>query len=447
MKLFPPRIPFALPSRLAPVLALAVWGGLCLALAPPAVLGQGKLATRQPVFEESGHVPPEPQQPAARATTYEYADVVILCIALAVASYLSLKARSRSGMVVLSLVCLAYFGFWRVGCICPVGSTQNITLALGDKTYAIPLAVVLLFALPLLFTLLFGRGFCAGVCPLGAIQDVVVIRPVKVPVWVSNVLGLFPYLYLGVAVTLAAAGAGFLICRFDPFVGFFRLSATFPMLVFGIGLLVVGMFVGRPYCRFLCPYGVLLNWCSQLSWKRVTITPNECVQCRLCESACPFDAIEAPTPEKAPEPRSRGVRRLALLLLVTPVLTAAGAVLGSRLAVPLSRLNDTVLLAERLRLEETGAIRETTVETDGFRQSRESAPELYARALAIRRRIGIGGWFLGGFMGLVIGVRLIRLSIWRRRTDYTPNRGDCVSCARCFRYCPKETERLTEEPV
>ncbi|MHC5086583.1 MAG: 4Fe-4S binding protein, partial [Planctomycetota bacterium] len=39
------------------------------------------------------------------------------------------------------------------------------------------------FFSPLVFTLFFGRSFCAAVCPLGVIQDLVLLRPLKVPIW------------------------------------------------------------------------------------------------------------------------------------------------------------------------------------------------------------------------------------------------------------------------
>jgi len=410
---------------------------------PADASAKGKLAVLRPTFAETGHVPPQPQTPSPRSNFLEAIDVLALVVALSAASYFALRTRSRRSMMLLSVACLLYFGFWRQGCICPVGSVQNVSQALADRSYALPLIVVFIFALPLVFALFFGRAFCAAVCPLGAIQDAVLFRPVEVPPWISNSLGLLPHLYLGVAVTMVASGAGYLICRWDPFVGFFRFSATFPMLVFGGGLLLLGMFVGRPYCRFLCPYGVLLNWCSQLSRRHLTITPTACVQCRLCEDACPFDAIQTPTPERAPEPRSTGVRRLALVLALFPLLVVGLGFLGSRMAVPLSKLNDTVNLAERLRMEETGQIEGSTVETDGYRRSKEAPEKLYARALGIRRRIGKASWGLGGFMGVVIGCRLASLSRHRRRTDYTPDRGACLSCARCIRHCPVEYEYLS----
>ena len=107
---------------------------------------------------------------------------------------------------------------------------------------------------------------------------------------------MIPYIYLGLAVLMAATGLSFIICQLDPFVGFFRLNAHFEMLVFGGLLLALGMFVARPYCRFICPYGVLLGWLSRFSKFHVTITPTDCIQCRLCEDSCPFDAILKPEP-------------------------------------------------------------------------------------------------------------------------------------------------------
>ncbi len=416
--------------------------GAIASFIPPEMIAEGSLAQIRPTFVETGHVPPATTVPAPRSTYFEYIDMLVLLVALFAASYLALSARSRRGIMLLSVFCLVYFGFWRQGCICPVGAVQNVMQAITDHTYVIPIVVVAFFAMPLMFTLFFGRTFCAAVCPLGAIQDVALVRPVKVPIWISNVLGLLPHLYLAVSLTLVYAGVGYLICRYDPFVGFFRLSASFPMLIFGGALLVLSMFVGRPYCRFLCPYGVLLNWCSQLARKHVTIAPSDCIQCRLCEESCPFDSILVPPPDKAPDTRVRGVRRVAQIILLIPILTAAGAFLGSRMAVPLSRLDDTVQLAERLHLEDSGVIKKSSVETDGYRRTKEMPYLLYRKALKVRSRLATGGWFLGGFMGLMIGSRLLSLSVWRRRRDYVPHKGECFSCARCFRYCPKETELL-----
>ena len=132
----------------------------------------------RPEFE-SGYTYPTHQLPNQRGPLWDYMDVAVLIGALLVTSWLALKKRSRKGLIWISLFSLAYFGFYRQGCICSVGSLQNIALALFNNNYSMPLSALLFFIIPLIFALAFGRVFCAGVCPLGAIQELTGIRPVK----------------------------------------------------------------------------------------------------------------------------------------------------------------------------------------------------------------------------------------------------------------------------
>jgi NosR/NirI family transcriptional regulator, nitrous oxide reductase regulator len=117
----------------------------------------------------------------------------------------------------------------------------------------------------------------------------------RVPARLDRMLGVLKYAYLALAIVFALMPAlkrDFLICRFDPFVGFFRFTGAPSMLILGAVFLIGGMFIGRPYCRYLCPYGGLLAWCSNLAKKGVTITPDKELNCGLCAEACPFGAIE-----------------------------------------------------------------------------------------------------------------------------------------------------------
>lgn len=388
----------------------------------------------QPEFE-SGYVQPSTAIPAPRSAVQDYADVGVLVLFLVAASGLVLKHRSRAGLVVLCLMAIAYFGFYRRGCVCPVGSIQNVAAAFGDPVQVIPWTVVCFFLLPLLFAALFGRVFCAGVCPLGVLQDLVVWKPVRIPAWLDEPLRMLPPLYLGLAVLMAATGADYIICRYDPFIGFYRLGGSLPMLMVGAMILLGGMFVGRLYCRFLCPYGVLLGWISRFAFRHASITPEGCINCRLCEQSCPFDCIRIPESGEALPDRRWARRSLGLMLACVPLLLLLGVGLGAAVHVPLSRMHPEVRLAERVAWEEKTGATTYTVESEAFRSSGRAAADLAVSADSVRRKFRTGSACLGGLMGLLVGARLVGLSRWPRQKGVDMDHAACMSCTRCFAFC------------
>ncbi len=391
----------------------------------------------RPEFE-SGYEQPDTKTPEPRALSMEYFDVAVLLLVLSLATWLALKKRSRQGILWLSVFTLLYFGFYRNGCICSIGAIQNVTLSFFDPTYTISLTALLFFLLPLAFALFFGRVFCAGACPLGAIQDLIVVKPISLPKWLNKTLGLIPFIYLALAVLFATTGTDFIICRYDPFIGIFRMDAKFHMVVLGISFLLIGMFVGRPYCRFLCPYAVLLNWMSRFSKWHLSITPSKCIQCKLCANSCPFDAIDYPTDEKEVVKSGLGPRRFITYALLIPLWVAAGVFVGERSHTFLSKANPDVYLAELLISRPELKNDPDNIDIQTFLSSGKSMETLVEEAEAIRGDFYVGSMIAGGFIGLVIGLTLLNTVVFRKRQDYVPHKGNCVSCGRCMDYCPVE---------
>ncbi|PKP21145.1 MAG: 4Fe-4S ferredoxin [Bacteroidetes bacterium HGW-Bacteroidetes-21] len=395
----------------------------------------------KPEFE-SGHTQPATVTPAPRAVFMEYLDVAVLIAALSLITWFILKKRSRKGVFWMSVFAILYFGFYREGCICSIGAIQNVALALFNEGYYIPVTAILFFVIPILYTLFFGRTFCAGVCPLGALQDIIAFKPMPVKAWLEKVLGIIPYIYLGLAVLYAATGTDFIICRYDPFVGFYRLDASFFMFVIGALFLLIGVFIARPYCRFLCPYGVILGLVSRFSFKHMTITPAECINCKLCEKSCPYGAINMPVPEKEKEKTEVLVKRYILLGILVPVLVFAGGLLLSSFHENLAMVNSKVKLAsEILNNTNYGVVGREAIEITAFKSTGQSVEELYSEAANIVDQFYMGSWFLGGFIGLVFGLTLIGLTVFKFHTDYSPNKATCHSCARCMGYCPVKPEK------
>ena len=404
---------------------------------------------------ESGYRLPSASTPAARHLWLQYADAGVLLAALGIAVWLIYKKRSRRGLFWLSLFSLAYFGFYRQGCICPIGSPQNIVYGLFNPDYAVPVTVLIFCFAPIVVALFAGRAFCAGVCPQGAIQDLMLIKPVSVPLWLEHALSVVPYIFLGAGLIYAGTGTGFVICRYDPFVCFFRLSGGSFILTVGAALLLAGMFVGRPYCRFLCPYGGLLRLASLASKWRVRVTPDSCTQCRLCEQACPVGAMREPAPaETNPDGLGAERKRLGWLLALLPVLVVAGLWAGSKFSPAAAQLHPTVALAERYLRQQSAPVQYglMTPEALSLERAAGNPAAILTAAADLRHRFALACVLFGGWIGLVIGLKLVALSVRPSRTDFEPDRGACVACARCFTACPNERVRLgwlpaAEEPT
>ena len=391
----------------------------------------------RPEFE-SGYVYPEHQLPLQRAQWLEYFDVGVLIAALSISAWLALKKRSRTGLVWVAVFSIAYFGFYREGCICAVGSVQNVAMALFNKEYSIPLTALLFFMIPLIFAFLFGRVFCAGVCPLGAIQELTGFKTVKLPKAVESVMAAIPFIYLALAILFAATKSQFIICKYDPFVGIYRLDASYTMIIFGALLLLAGIFINRPYCRYLCPYGVLLNIVSRFAGKHLTITPAECTECRLCEDSCPYDAILPSDKATNIEEPVKSRERFIIYIMLIPVFAAAGALIFYNMAPVLSRVNNDVSLAREIRAENekgTAAISKAAV---AFKESGSTEEELFAQEMNVIQRYRKASPWAGAFLGFALGIGLISLTIRTTRTGYKPHQGKCYSCGRCFKYCPVE---------
>lgn len=409
------------------------------------VVAQEQKAQPPPDFT-SGYVLPQTPAPLPRAEIWQAIDVGVLVLVLALGAAAVLTKRSRLEVRLLALFSLAYFGFYKLGCVCSIGSIQNVAYAATHPDYTLPWTVAAFFLIPLGVALFLGRIFCGTACPMGALQDLLLIRPVNVPGWLSGPLGAIPYLYLGSAVLYATTGTAFLICELDPFVALYRMSGPITVVVFGAVLLTIGLFVGRPYCRFLCPYGVLLRWASLASKFRVSISPSECVNCHLCASACPYGAIEPPVQR---EPISR--RRTAWMLACLPVLVALFALDGCRLAPTLAATDNRVVRALEIQEESDKpkpAVRGAQVQgartpytgrrAQAWRDQRQPAADAVLQARRVEADFRTGATWLGVWFGLVIGLRALLLARRRSRTGYEAEPGACVACARCYASCPVE---------
>ncbi|MDP8230399.1 MAG: 4Fe-4S binding protein, partial [Candidatus Gorgyraea atricola] len=67
---------------------------------------------------------------------------------------------------------------------------------------------------------------------------------------------------------------------------------AFSILLTVIIVSLVSFIAYRPFCQFICPFG-LISWIAErFSIFRVRIDKEKCVQCGACIKACPLGAAE-----------------------------------------------------------------------------------------------------------------------------------------------------------
>jgi polyferredoxin len=389
----------------------------------------------------SGYKIPEPLAPSPYITLlvnvfFAFVILILVIVMMLGIRYLYRK-RSRAGIIVLALFSLLFFGFFRGGCLCPIGAIQNIAVAIFEPVFSLGWFGILIFFLPILFALFAGRVFCGVACPLGAIQDIINFYPLRLPKWLDRTLRLLPIFYLGFAVYFAVLGIGFIICKYDPFVVFFRFSGDLFIMLAGSLLLLLGVFVCRPYCRFFCPYGVILGWAALLSARRIKITPDECIKCRLCENACPVDAIVIPQNHTANEPLRFSISRGLRLITILPVVIVISAVIGWCTGPILAQQHSAVKLYQQVTFEINNGIRPQNDATLAFRSSDATLADLQHKNSQIIYSSKIGGLFLGIFLSLMVMLRLFKFSKINYHADYQTDSEYCICCGRCYRYCPR----------
>ncbi len=182
---------------------------------------------------------------------------------------------------------------------CPVGSLQYF-IGYGQYRFSLYVAGFLL-----LFGALAGRLICGWICPFGLVQDL--LHKIKSPKFkLPRPFHLLPWavlIGLVVLVPLLAGHPGF--CRYlcpagtlEGGVPFGIFSSQVRTLIgtlyfFKVGLLVLflvgSVFISRFFCRTACPLGLIYGFFNRVALLNLTFDPYRCIECGLCEEACPVD--------------------------------------------------------------------------------------------------------------------------------------------------------------
>ncbi|HPR16955.1 MAG TPA: 4Fe-4S binding protein [Candidatus Cloacimonadota bacterium] len=160
------------------------------------------------------------------------------------------------------------------------------------------LPAVILGLLIAISTIFIGRIFCGYLCFLGTIQEYIFRlnhqkKKKRMPPKIHRFLGMFKYLIFLITLILAILNLQYLYFDFCPIVSLSTLSAITIWGIITLGLIfILGFFIERFWCRYLCPYAALMNifqfMGKKLKIKRHVIKRNMevCVDCYLCTKNC-----------------------------------------------------------------------------------------------------------------------------------------------------------------
>jgi len=209
-----------------------------------------------------------------------FAVVYLLAGTLLAAFVWKSGAMSRK-IAVATVMMSAVFGFVILAPLMPMEFPGIVSIVTSGQTVA-PGIIGILAGIGLV--LLVGRTFCGHLCPVGSVQELVWNLPgKKIDIRKTHYLEV---LRAGVFVATVIGALWYVnLMEYTGVYDFFSLTLSIGLVVFLV-LLLLSVFMYRPVCRGICPFGLLFSIPAHFSLYRLRRT-NACIRCRKCEKACP----------------------------------------------------------------------------------------------------------------------------------------------------------------
>ncbi len=206
-----------------------------------------------------------------------------------------ISENAAKGVCVPGLNCYSCPG--AVGA-CPLGSLQSF---LGTRPFRFPYYVM---GLLLFFGALLGRAVCGFLCPMGLIQELAALVPVKKRnrFRLDQPLRKLKFLILAATLVLplivartpffckyicpsGTTAALFLSAADKTVRGLLGSLFTLKFAILTV-LIVLSLFIWRPFCKYLCPLGAFYGLMNRVALYRGHVDENACVHCGACASVC-----------------------------------------------------------------------------------------------------------------------------------------------------------------
>lgn len=187
--------------------------------------------------------------------------------------------------------------------ICPFGGVATLYefFTVGTFIQKIHNASFILMILSVITAILFGTIFCGYICPFGSFQEWIGKLGKKlfpnrynrmVPQKLDRILRYLRYGVLAMVLYNTAVTAKLVFQSVDPYYALFNFFtdevAVSAYVMLGV-IVVLSLFIERPWCKYLCPYGAFLSLFNPIRIFKIRRSKNSCVGCKKCDRVCPMN--------------------------------------------------------------------------------------------------------------------------------------------------------------
>jgi len=247
-----------------------------------------------------------------RDNIYAISGLVVMLAVLTIAffgqQFLTASERATFWFRIVFLTATLFFLGWYANAQLSIVNLMALASALAttftwDAFLLDPLVFILWFsvAASLIF---WGRGaYCGWLCPFGALQELtnriaktLRVPQVLVPWAIHERLWPIKYMiFLGLfGISLVSLPLAEQLAEVEPFKTaiVLKFQRAWPYVAFAGGLLVIGLFIERFYCRYLCPLGAALAIPGRMRMFDWLKRYHQCGNpCQICSNECMVQAI------------------------------------------------------------------------------------------------------------------------------------------------------------
>lgn len=187
--------------------------------------------------------------------------------------------------------------------VCPFGGVVSIYQLAATGTYVKKVHESSLILMFIVFALAFIAGpiFCGWVCPFGSFQEWLGNIGKKlfgkkynrfIPRKIDRYLRYLRYLVLGWVIYVTAVSGILIFADFDPYFALFNFwtgeVAVTALIILGV-VVVLSLFIERPFCKYGCPYGAVLGLFNLFRVFSIRRNETTCINCKKCDVICPMN--------------------------------------------------------------------------------------------------------------------------------------------------------------